>query len=286
MNEKKKKKLKNKSTKMKCRRQEKIQERKRKMPKSDSTVRPVGDYRKLNAITDFDSYPTPYLHDFAHALHGRHDIPQAAIAERINNIRPDDDHPTPHVELSLEQRTEFAISSVINAADPPGLTWAAIAERINNIRPENDHPTPHVELSLEQRTEFAISSVISAADPPGLTWAAIAERIKDIWPDDDHPTPHVELSREQRTEFAISSVISAADPPDLTWVTLGYPLYHWALGQDAPINTNFKIIGKDMIASGKLGQLCQIIYPPGPLKQSEKELLRFTRPAVNKRKKS
>ncbi|GFU49709.1 gag-pol polyprotein [Trichonephila clavipes] len=41
------------------------------VPKSDSTVRPVGDYRQLNSVTEFDSYPLPYLNDFAHALHGK-----------------------------------------------------------------------------------------------------------------------------------------------------------------------------------------------------------------------
>ncbi|GFS64010.1 gag-pol polyprotein [Trichonephila clavipes] len=35
------------------------------VPKSDSTVRPVGDYRQLNSVTEFDSYPMPYLNDFA-----------------------------------------------------------------------------------------------------------------------------------------------------------------------------------------------------------------------------
>ncbi|GFV10853.1 transposon Tf2-9 polyprotein [Trichonephila clavipes] len=29
------------------------------VPKSDSTVRPVGDYRQLNSVTEFDSYPMP-----------------------------------------------------------------------------------------------------------------------------------------------------------------------------------------------------------------------------------
>ncbi|GFS67995.1 transposon Ty3-I Gag-Pol polyprotein [Trichonephila clavipes] len=36
------------------------------VPKSDATVRPVGDYRQLNSVTEFDSYPMPYLNDFAH----------------------------------------------------------------------------------------------------------------------------------------------------------------------------------------------------------------------------
>ncbi|GFU09448.1 retrovirus-related Pol polyprotein from transposon opus [Trichonephila clavipes] len=34
------------------------------VPKSDSTVRPVGDYRQLNSFTEFGSYPMPYLNDF------------------------------------------------------------------------------------------------------------------------------------------------------------------------------------------------------------------------------
>ncbi|GFU87475.1 transposon Ty3-G Gag-Pol polyprotein [Trichonephila clavipes] len=33
------------------------------VPKSDSTVRPVGDYRQLNSVTEFDSYSMPYLKD-------------------------------------------------------------------------------------------------------------------------------------------------------------------------------------------------------------------------------
>ncbi|GFT52600.1 uncharacterized protein TNCV_3765101 [Trichonephila clavipes] len=41
------------------------------VPKSDSTVRLVGDYWQLNSVTEFDSYPMPYLNDFAHALHGK-----------------------------------------------------------------------------------------------------------------------------------------------------------------------------------------------------------------------
>ncbi|GFX39390.1 transposon Tf2-11 polyprotein [Trichonephila clavipes] len=41
------------------------------VPKSDSTVRTVGDYRQLNSVAEFDSYPMPYLNDFAHALHAK-----------------------------------------------------------------------------------------------------------------------------------------------------------------------------------------------------------------------
>ncbi|GFV70643.1 retrovirus-related Pol polyprotein from transposon 297 [Trichonephila clavipes] len=56
------------------------------VPKSDSTVRPVGDYRQLNSVTEFDSYPMPYLNDFAHALHGKEDIFKIDIFKAFHQI--------------------------------------------------------------------------------------------------------------------------------------------------------------------------------------------------------
>ncbi|GFX87980.1 transposon Tf2-8 polyprotein [Trichonephila clavipes] len=56
------------------------------VPKSDSTVRPVGDYRQLNSVTEFDSYPMPYLNDFAHALHGKRIFSKIDIFEAFHQI--------------------------------------------------------------------------------------------------------------------------------------------------------------------------------------------------------
>ncbi|GFS74994.1 hypothetical protein TNCV_1396531 [Trichonephila clavipes] len=56
------------------------------VPKSDSTVRPVGDYRQLNSVTEFDSYPMPYLNDFAHALHGKKIFSQIDIFKAFHQI--------------------------------------------------------------------------------------------------------------------------------------------------------------------------------------------------------
>ncbi|GFW21466.1 retrovirus-related Pol polyprotein from transposon 297 [Trichonephila clavipes] len=56
------------------------------MPKSDSTVRPVGDYRQLNSVTEFDSYPMPYLKDFAHALHGKRIFSKIDIFKAFHQI--------------------------------------------------------------------------------------------------------------------------------------------------------------------------------------------------------
>ncbi|GFU85616.1 retrovirus-related Pol polyprotein from transposon opus [Trichonephila clavipes] len=56
------------------------------VPKSDSTVRPVGDYRQLNSVTEFDSYPMPYLNDFAHALHGKKIFPKIDIFKAFHQF--------------------------------------------------------------------------------------------------------------------------------------------------------------------------------------------------------
>ncbi|GFS69565.1 hypothetical protein TNCV_3894241 [Trichonephila clavipes] len=56
------------------------------VPKSDSTVRPVGDYRKLNSVTEFDSYPMPYLNDFAHALHDKRIFSKIDIFKAFHQI--------------------------------------------------------------------------------------------------------------------------------------------------------------------------------------------------------
>ncbi|GFX63056.1 retrovirus-related Pol polyprotein from transposon opus [Trichonephila clavipes] len=56
------------------------------VPKSDSTVRPVGDYRQLNSVTEFDSYPMPYLNDFAHALHGKNIFSKIDIFKAFHQI--------------------------------------------------------------------------------------------------------------------------------------------------------------------------------------------------------
>ncbi|KAG8179927.1 hypothetical protein JTE90_025252 [Oedothorax gibbosus] len=56
------------------------------VPKLDCTVRPMGDYGRLNAVTEFDSYPIPHLHDFAQALHGKHIFSKLDIFKAFHQI--------------------------------------------------------------------------------------------------------------------------------------------------------------------------------------------------------
>ena len=41
------------------------------VPKKDGTLRPVGDYRRLNMATQVDRYPLPHIHDFTSMLHNK-----------------------------------------------------------------------------------------------------------------------------------------------------------------------------------------------------------------------
>ncbi|GBN30885.1 hypothetical protein AVEN_19301-1 [Araneus ventricosus] len=72
-------------------------------------------------------------------------------------------------------------------------------------------------------------------------------------------------------EMLISNAVNNADPPGLTWGQLGD-----ALGFDAQMPSYYKKKAWSMIANQKIYKLGQVIYPSGPVKQSELELLKYT----------
>ncbi|GFT40542.1 transposon Tf2-8 polyprotein [Trichonephila clavipes] len=92
------------------------------VPKSDSTVRPVGDYRQLNSVTEFDSYSMPYLNDFAHALHGKKIFSKIDLFKAFHQIPIADScdaallaHPSPSAPLALHvDASDYAIGGALH----------------------------------------------------------------------------------------------------------------------------------------------------------------------------
>lgn len=62
------------------------------VPKKDGKLRPCGDYRRLNAVTKPDRYPTPRLQDFTYGLQGKCIFTKLDINRAYHNIpiRPED----------------------------------------------------------------------------------------------------------------------------------------------------------------------------------------------------
>ena len=62
------------------------------VPKKDGTVRPCGDYRRLNKRTSGDSYPIPHLHDFTASLAGCKVFSKVDLVKGYHQIpvRPED----------------------------------------------------------------------------------------------------------------------------------------------------------------------------------------------------
>ncbi|GFX92432.1 transposon Tf2-11 polyprotein [Trichonephila clavipes] len=87
------------------------------VPKSDSTVRPVGDYRQLNSVTEFDSYPMPYLNDFAHALHGKRIFSKIDIFKAFHQI-PIAECDIPKTAVTTPWRCKQALADAALLAHP------------------------------------------------------------------------------------------------------------------------------------------------------------------------
>ncbi|GFS79382.1 gag-pol polyprotein [Trichonephila clavipes] len=136
------------------------------VPKSDSTVRPVGDYRQLNSVTEFDSYPMPYLNDFAHALHGKRIFSKIDIFKAFHQI--------PIAERFLPKAAEqqYLLSEFLEGSkgkkDLKPLNWSSEAitafQRCKQALVDAAllaHPSPSAPLALHvDASDYAIGGAL------------------------------------------------------------------------------------------------------------------------------
>ncbi|GFW74212.1 transposon Tf2-11 polyprotein [Trichonephila clavipes] len=136
------------------------------VPKSDSTVRPVGDYRQLNSVTEFDSYPMPYLNDFAHALHGKKIFSKIDIFKAFHQI--------PIAERFLPKAAEqqYLLSEFLKGSkgkkDSKPLNWSSEAitafQRCKQALADAAllaHPSPSAPLALHvDASDYAIGGTL------------------------------------------------------------------------------------------------------------------------------
>ncbi|GFW07523.1 retrovirus-related Pol polyprotein from transposon opus [Trichonephila clavipes] len=130
------------------------------VPKSDSTVRPVGDYRQLNSVTEFDSYPMPYLNDFAHALHGKKIFSKIDIFKAFHQI--------PIAECDIPKTAVTTPWGSKGKKDSKPLNWSSEAitafQRCKQALADAAllaHPSPSAPLALHvDASDYAIGGAL------------------------------------------------------------------------------------------------------------------------------
>ncbi|GFV75049.1 retrovirus-related Pol polyprotein from transposon opus [Trichonephila clavipes] len=136
------------------------------VPKSDSTVRPVGDYRQLNSVSEFDSYPMPYLKDFAHVLHGKKIFSKIDIFKAFHQI-PIAERFLPKAAEQQYLLSEFLKGSK-NKKDSKPLNWSSEAitafQRCKQALADAAllaHPSPSAPLALHvDASDYAIGGTL------------------------------------------------------------------------------------------------------------------------------
>ncbi|GFX54520.1 retrovirus-related Pol polyprotein from transposon opus [Trichonephila clavipes] len=143
------------------------------VPKSDSTVRPVGDYRQLNSVTEFVSYPMPYLNDFAHALHGKKIFSKIDIFKAFHQIPiAECDIPKTATFLPKAAEQQYLLSEFLKGSkgkkDSKPLNWSSEAitafQRCKQALADAAllaHPSPSAPLALHvDASDYAIGGAL------------------------------------------------------------------------------------------------------------------------------
>ncbi|GFX17255.1 retrovirus-related Pol polyprotein from transposon opus [Trichonephila clavipes] len=145
------------------------------VPKSESRVRPVGDYRQLNSVTEFDSYPMPYLNDFAHALHGKKIFSKIDIFKAFHQIPiAECDIPKTAVttpwDVSCPKQLNNLLSEFLKGSkgkDSKPLNWSSEAitafQRCKQALADAAlaHPSPSAPLALHvDASDYAIGGAL------------------------------------------------------------------------------------------------------------------------------
>ncbi|GFY16605.1 transposon Ty3-G Gag-Pol polyprotein [Trichonephila clavipes] len=127
---------------------------------------PVGDYRQLNSVTEFDSYPMPYSNDFAHALHGKRIFSKIDIFKAFHQI--------PIAERFLPKAAEqqYLLSEFLKGSkgkkDSKPLNWSSEAitafQRCKQALADAAllaHPSPSAPLALHvDASDYAIGGAL------------------------------------------------------------------------------------------------------------------------------
>lgn len=147
------------------------------VPKKNGELRPVGDYRRLNAITKPDRYPVPRLQDFTYVLGGKKIFSKIDInrAYHCIEVAPDDVEKTaiitpfglfefPRMSFGLRNAAQtfqrFMNTTVLQGLD---FLFSYIDDVIVASNNETEHKE-HLEIIFQRFNKYGITINLSKCD--------------------------------------------------------------------------------------------------------------------------